>query len=360
MRLAQLARKVDTNAAEILKFLEEEFKVELGDDPNLKIEDDHLAAVIANFQKEEVIEETQTDENAVSKEVEEVDEISEKSASGGDEESDEQAVEEEIEEKKVAEVTDEKEEVVEEVVENETTTTDDSDDEEQTLIEAEVDENVELIKAPKVQLEGLKVVGKIDLPAPKTEESDSPPDVDLLDESASSTEEGAVTEAEHLEHFDESLNLPTAEEVEAEIEQEEAAAELLASAEGGDDLLAELEASQVSVSQDIKTGQTVSKMAKELKDNMDEEGDESIYKNKNGDYRFTAEQKANRVKRLIEVEEVRRQKDLKKKKKKHYNKMMSTHTPPKKPKRKADSKKVAEVEEAPKSAWGKFLRWLND
>jgi len=39
---------------------------------------------------------------------------------------------------------------------------------------------------------------------------------------------------------------------------------------------------------------------------------------------------------------------------------MSTHTPPKKPKRKADSKKVAEVEEAPKSAWGKFLRWLND
>lgn len=333
MRLAQLSRKVNTNTEEILKFLKSELNVELENDPNAKIEDEHVDAVLAQFQPPIVEEDlpepvASSEEEAPAEEEEVKEEVEEVIAPAETEDSPEEATPE----KEVIEA------VNEETSEEESTTADDS--EEQAFIEVEVDEDAPIIKAPKVQLEGIKVVGKIDLPTKAVEEE----------------------EEEIDDTFDENASLPTAEEVEAEIEREEKAAALFAESGEPDDLLDELEQSQKAVSQDVKVGKTVVRKAKEVEENVEEE-EYSIYKDKRGNYRFTREQRENRAKRLKEVAVIQRQKAQKAKKEQHYKEMMETKAAPpvkKKPKKISKKSKDKEQKEAPKSAWGKFLRWLND
>ena len=330
MRLAQLSRKVNTSSDDILKFLKSELNVELENDPNAKIEDEHLDAVLANFQEPE--EEVQEVEEAP--QTEETEETPEEMTAEAEPSQAEETTEEEEEEDSASQDTvqivhdDGSEEATEE-------------EEEKPFVEVEVDENAPLIKAEKPQLEGIKVVGKIDLPTKKSEEEAGSEEVS--------------------EEFDENMSLPTAQEIEAEIEREEKAAELMAEAGDPDDLLAELEASQKSVSQDIKAGKTVVAKAKEVEENIDDE-ENSIYKDKRGNYRFTREQRENRAKRLKEVEAQKKEKALKAKKERHYKEMMESKAAPpkKKGKKKEKSATDKEKEEKPKSAWGKFLRWLND
>jgi len=133
MRLGQLSRKVNIKSTEILSYLKNEFDIELGSHFNTKVEDDIAEKVISKFTvkpvevtaptipvKTEVIEIPVTEvENEVVEEIEQ---------------------EEEIVPKPIKEF-----EVNQEV-------------------DASTILNAELIKAPKVELPGPKVIGKIELP----------------------------------------------------------------------------------------------------------------------------------------------------------------------------------------------------
>ena len=71
MRLAQIARKVDSKPQDIRKFIQEKFNVELDADPNTKVDEEQVNAILEHFKKEEVVEETVIEE--VKEEVEVVD-----------------------------------------------------------------------------------------------------------------------------------------------------------------------------------------------------------------------------------------------------------------------------------------------
>ena len=158
MRLGQLARKLDVKVNEIVNFLEKEHNITIESELNTKIEGDALIYVLDKFKVEEVVEEkivesdVTENENVMPDEIEEV----------------------------VVEVTDivVKTELIEysdneknEIVANETTKNEGA--EEKLIVESEDGEEIELnvvdgvIKAPKKELSGFKVVGKIELEKPK-------------------------------------------------------------------------------------------------------------------------------------------------------------------------------------------------
>ena len=49
MRLAQIARKVGMTPTEIRRFIEGEFQVTIGNEPNYKLNEDQIDAVLQNF-----------------------------------------------------------------------------------------------------------------------------------------------------------------------------------------------------------------------------------------------------------------------------------------------------------------------
>ena len=53
MRLGQLARKLDIKKSEIQKVVKEQFNVELGDHPNVKVDDAHVDFILEEFKAEE-------------------------------------------------------------------------------------------------------------------------------------------------------------------------------------------------------------------------------------------------------------------------------------------------------------------
>ncbi|MCG8574838.1 MAG: hypothetical protein MI810_08150 [Flavobacteriales bacterium] len=345
MRLAQLARKVKVKPVEIRDFLAAEFDLTLENDPNVKIDNAHLDAIMDKF--------TVKTETVVEEEVQEIEAKEEEMVPETGERQEKESSLSEIETSPEDSLDEQDEEVstttVDEILarnEQDETEVEEGEVEEKPFVEAEVDENAELIKAPKVKLEGLKVVGKIDLPQAKQKE-----------------EAEANEEVKEIDPFDTDVELPSVEAVEAEIERQEALDKLMDSQEGDDSVLADLEASQQSVSQDIKPGKKVAQKAQEVQENMDDDDETSIYKDKNGNYHFTAQQRANRIKSLSEQKERRRQEELKEKKERHYKEMVKTQAPApkKKAKKKSASQKKNKVQkEAPKGLWAKFLHWLND
>ena len=148
MRLGQLSRKTDTKPTEILSYLKNEFDVELGSHLNTKVDDELTKKVISKFAKPKTIEvspvkpKTEVDTSSVKEE-----NLSEPSAV--------------VEDKESVENTEDT---------SPTATVNESDIEKPSEFKSdeEVDAltilNAELIKAPKVELPGPKVVGKIDLP----------------------------------------------------------------------------------------------------------------------------------------------------------------------------------------------------
>lgn len=134
MRLGQLSRKIKVRSSDIIDFTEKELGVKLDASLNAKI-DDHIAKqIIAHYAigeqnidpPEEIIQET------IEKEVIKI----------------------------------EKTEVVEEDIEESVPSNQDSQIDEPPIEEIDIKTSSEVIKAKAEKLEGLKVIGKIDLPPP--------------------------------------------------------------------------------------------------------------------------------------------------------------------------------------------------
>lgn len=320
MRLAQIARKVGMTPTEIRRFIEGEFQVEIGNEPNYKLNEDQIDAVLQNFtpvEKEPEVapkkEEIPPVETTVEEVVETVPEIAEVEATTpleAETEAPEVTEEIAVEAEAVIEEEDTADTGAEEVPAELETVTEDQ-DEEAPFVEAEVDPDAELIKAPKIKLDGLKILGKIELPEKKEVEP---------------------------------------EKTEEELEAEEA------------EKIAALDAAMQSQAQDVrKKGDS--------KADKKEEQEVSEYKDKNGIYHFSHQQKVNREKRLIELDIKRKRENERNKKKQHYQEMMQGReqkSSVKAEKLKArktaatKEKKAQKTTEAPKGLWAKFLRWLND
>ena len=134
MRLGQLSRKVNVSYTEVLEFLENELGVHVTASLNAKVEDEYVAKVISHFsvteeEQEEVSEPLQNDS---------------------------------VDEKEVIVKEPEKEEEITPVKSKELPDTDSSDE----IKDPSTDPSIETIKAKAEKLEGLTVIGKIDLPPP--------------------------------------------------------------------------------------------------------------------------------------------------------------------------------------------------
>lgn len=166
MRLSQLARQLETDADKIVKHLAKE-GVEVENSPNTKLTDDQIA--IANkkfFVKKEVV--TETKEPTIIKSAAE--KLADLDAVKAD------ADEEPAKAESKKEVKTEKVEAPKKTVKKAAPKKIEL-DEEPKVIKAEldkdptIDDSAEVIKAPKVELEGIKVIGKIDLPEKPVKEA---------------------------------------------------------------------------------------------------------------------------------------------------------------------------------------------
>lgn len=364
MRLAQIARKVGMTPQEVRRFLEKEFELNIGNEPNYKLDDSQVNAVLLKFPIPEVQGVSEVQENPIkpiekpignklSPVVEEtetvIDSIEEEIQIQEQETVVLAEIEDEIQEIS-SEITSEveeietsvelKEEVLEVLPEREMNTSSapsktvkiveiDYEREErersesQSFQEVPVDPNAELIKAPTVKLDGLKILGKIELPE---------------------------------------LN-----KVEPEVSVEELEAQ-------ESDRIAELDAAMQSQVQDIKPTAKVETVKPKKPAVQNEQIDDSeafsIYKDKHGNYRFTLEQKANRAKSLAESNERKKLEVDKEKKKRHYEKIAAqrkealNNTSSKKEKSKKvvarEQKRQEQQKPKPTTLWGKFVYWLND
>lgn len=358
MRLAQIARKVNTKPTEIRAFIKKEFNIELDKDPNIKIEDDQVEAILEHFKIEEVVEKVKP---VVKKEIVE-EEIEIDPSIDTDIDSLKEVAEEVDEKIEIPEIV-AKEEVVEEVKEKKAKKEPKKkvvgikhasqeelealkakkDEESSEFTAVAVDENAEMIAAEIERLEGLKVVGKIELEDDK----------------------------ETKKLLNEKVELPSADSIETEIDSldgELDTSEFPDLAEGESDeskeaIFAELDAAMESKSAG-KVKPVENSVSSAISENTDEEED-SIYKDSRGIYHFTSEQRANRKKSLEEKRAKEKAQRQKEKKARHYKENIAPKVKPKKkkaPSKRAEKKKEAAVakKEAPKSLWGKFLNWLND
>ncbi|MGE0587176.1 MAG: hypothetical protein AB7O48_01275 [Cyclobacteriaceae bacterium] len=150
MRLAQLARKIAVKPTDIVSFLASR-NIIIEENSNAKVADEYERLVLQHFAPELLISEPQSLEAPV-----EVSQLAEEPI--------------EIKSEEVEEITDSVE----------------SPDREETKEE----EKPEVIKPPKVELPGLKVVGKIELPEPKKKVQDTPAEA--------STEEQPKAEGEQV------------------------------------------------------------------------------------------------------------------------------------------------------------------
>ncbi|UKN02301.1 hypothetical protein K6119_02050 [Paracrocinitomix mangrovi] len=349
MRLAQIARKVQEKPSDIRAFIKKKFDLELDNDPNVKLEDEQVDAILQEFAKEEeeeVVVEAPKKETVVEIPIDESVDI--------DIDSLKEIAEEEVKDE-VVEIPEVKETPVQEETVAETTkeaapkkvVSIDYDSEGKEVEEdnignfqeVEVDREAELISAKVEKLEGLKVVGKIELPEDKLPEPEALPTVDAIENEIDQLD-GDVDTSE----FPDMLTSTDSEEKEA--------------------IFAELDAAMDQPSD--TSVKSVVNDASEVIENQEEEEEHSIYKNAKGEYRFTPEQKANRRKSLAEKERREREEAIRNKKKRHYeeNVAAKAQTPSKKkkknnkPSQKEQAKKAKE--QAPKGIWQKFIAWLND
>tara|TARA_B110000037_G_scaffold34473_1_gene41878 strand:- start:47970 stop:48977 length:1008 start_codon:yes stop_codon:yes gene_type:complete len=335
MRLAQIARKVGLTPIEVKRFLESEFKLSIGNEPNYKLDENQINSVLEKFPipvkelktpevkkaDEEIIPEM---DNAL-QEIEEV--VEETVAEEIEVTTTEKEVIEEAEtpviEAESMETPEIEIELVEEVapaVEISYEDPTEDFDADAPFVEAAVDREADLIKVPTVKLDGLKVLGKIELPEKKEEE--------------------VVVKSED------------------DIAQEEA------------DAIAALDAAMELNAQDIKPATKASiKESKETKEHFQLEETYSEYKDDRGFYHFSLQQKLSREKALIQIELESKREFEKEKKKRHYEEVMKERkqkesvVPSKAKQKKIETRKQKREEkniEPAKGIWAKFLRWLND
>jgi len=135
MRLGQLARKLELRAADIVEFLSRN-NIQIEEGSNTRVEDDHVKLIIGHFNPSLLTEV----EGAAEPEIKEEPVIQAERVS-------------EVE-LPIALVEEPKEEL--------------------TISEEPIAETIEVIKAPKTELPGLKVLGKIELPEVKKKETLKP------------------------------------------------------------------------------------------------------------------------------------------------------------------------------------------
>ncbi len=162
MRLAQLARKLAIRPTEIVEFLGER-NIQIDNESNTRLEDDHVALIMQKFAPARAAE-------------------------------------------VAAELVREKEREVEIVTPTETSIINEvATPEETNIIEPVSSQNepesekIEVIKAPKVELSGLKVLGRIDLPEPKKKETQPPVEEVSGDQPQQKEEASVQTTARHQE-----------------------------------------------------------------------------------------------------------------------------------------------------------------
>lgn len=340
MRLAQIARKVGMTPNDIKRFLEDEFEINIGKEPNFKLNEVQINSVLEKFPVVETVEIESASAKVSDKENDLQEAISENELADELDEFIEQTMADQptfqVEPENIPEIVVEIEEKASEpsieepiakknvvIINYEDTGSGSSD--ESSFVEVPVNPDAEIIKAPTIKLDGLKILGKIELPEHKKVET------------------------------------PVIDEVPAKSE---------------DDQLAALDAAMRSQVQDIKAGKVVQPTEKIVEENLSTSEDEdSIYKDENGIYHFTPQQKANRQKRLYEIERTKKIKADQEKKKRHYEEKMKLKEQKKVQNQAPSTKKKSEPSdkpienrrsekkqpvEPPKGLWKKFLYWLND
>lgn len=152
MRLVQLARKLGVTQNEIIRFLSNQ-GIDIGQSGNVKVADEHIQLIYSHFGHpvEETVEEETMDKTATEPLILSSQTISETIETPQTEQA--EAIDEnKDEEERPAEVR--------------------AEETEDIAKEKDKQEKVEVIRAKKIKLEGIKVLGKIDLPEPpKKEES---------------------------------------------------------------------------------------------------------------------------------------------------------------------------------------------
>ena len=182
MRLGQLARQLNINTSDIVSLLNEH-DITINDHPNVKIEGEPEQIVLGKFGQEkkpekaeteitvdlqvieesapttELLESPLTEEEPITFEEEQIAAVAEIEPSIPQEEESKEMIE--PQELNMPDAPEENHENLETSIELVTEETNESN--------LNIDED-EVIRAPKISLEGLKVVGKIDLPEPKIKE----------------------------------------------------------------------------------------------------------------------------------------------------------------------------------------------
>ena len=148
MRLGQLSRKLQVKTAEIIDFLQSEYDVTMNNHPNSKVPEELVALLEGRFKKEIALESNAELEDAKIEEYEVVLEVP-KTETPNDSEFQESPLEE-----------------LEKVVIIENTSNYNN-----NIVEEDAELNIVdgIIKAPKIEFAGVKVVGKIELPEKKIE-----------------------------------------------------------------------------------------------------------------------------------------------------------------------------------------------
>ena len=164
MRLGQLSRQTGLRSAEIVDFLADQ-KIIIKSGSNAKVDNEYVELVYSGFNlqppvdvEEKKVEPTEPESESESQDSSEADVVIEDIPLSRDAHSEINELFDGLEEEEefsAEEVTAIKEKIEAQKIAKE---------------EADRPENPNLIKAPKVSLQGLKVVGKIDLPEPKVKE----------------------------------------------------------------------------------------------------------------------------------------------------------------------------------------------
>lgn len=323
MRLGQLSRKLDIKPTEIREFIRNEFKIEIDMDLNTRLEDAHADAITAKFEKKpEPVQTIQKSTAPIQKEEPVEPEFSSVSEAIEAAEK-EQTLHTPIEvphyheshhavqkESETLEATAEKE--TEKVV-----------DDPLAFIPLPVDPDAELIKVPKIKLEGLKVVGKIELPQKKEKE------VEATIETTSAELDSEVTET-----ITESGEIAEATPI-------------------------------VEVKAQTPTSSKKERQQKPVVVQNNDDEEYSIYKDKNGIYHFSQTQRENRKNSLERLKREKQEALRKAKKSQYYQQLVEAEKKVESPKVKAKKQAQKETKKQPekvvrKGLWGKFLNWLND
>lgn len=202
MRLGQLSRKLQVKTADIIEVLETKFDVTLNNHPNSKVPEELLAELEEIFKKEEVAE---TPTPTIELPIDEVESEPVDITDNSDTEPEENPQEEEIEEKQEEPIA----ETVEAIVPEESSTS----------LEDEAELNIVdgIIKAPKVEVAGIKIIGKIDLPEKKV---DTEENVKAEENSETEQENPITDENGELSNTDNPSTNPPTEDEKTEVKKE--------------------------------------------------------------------------------------------------------------------------------------------